>query len=86
MSVFIPFPKKGNAKECSDYCMIVLILHASKLLLKIFQARLQQYMNWEFPDVQPGFRKDRRTIDKIANICSIRKSKRIPEKHLLLLH
>ena len=79
-------PKEGNAKECSDYCMIVLILHASKLLLNIFQARLQQYMNWEFPDVQPGFRKDRRTIDKIANICSIRKNKRIPEKYLLLLH
>ena len=73
VSVFIPFPKKGNAKECSNYCMILLILHASKLLLKIFQARLQQYVNWELPDVQAGFRKDRRTIDKIANICSIKK-------------
>ena len=56
-SVFIPVPKKGNAKECSNYCTIVLILHASKIILKILQARLQQYVNQELPDVQGGFRK-----------------------------
>ena len=58
-SVFIPVPKKGNAKECSDYCMNALISHASKVMLKILQARLQQYMNRELPDVQAGFRKGR---------------------------
>ena len=68
-AVFIPIPKKGNAKECSNYCTIALISHASKVMLKILQARLQQYMNREFPDVQAGFRKDRRTRDQIANIC-----------------
>ena len=62
-SVFIPIPKKGNAKECSNYCTIVLISHASKVLLKILQARLQQYMNHELPDVQAGFRKVRGTRD-----------------------
>ena len=62
-SVFIPIPKKGNAKECSNYCTIVLISHASKVLLKILQARLQQYMNHELPDVQAGFRKGRGTRD-----------------------
>ena len=67
-SVFIPIPKKGNAKECSNYCIIALISHASKLMLKILQARLQQYMNCELPDVQAGFRKGRGTRDKIANI------------------
>ena len=67
-SVFIPIPKKGNAKECSNYCTIALISHASKLILKILQARLQQYVNYEFPDVQAGFRKGRGTRDHIANI------------------
>ena len=62
--------------------MIVLVLHASKLLLKICQARLQQYMNWEFPDVQAGFIKDRRTIDKIANICLIREKAREFQKNI----
>jgi len=67
-SVFIPIPKKGNAKECSNYCTIALISHVSKVMLKILQARLQQYMNCELPDVQAGFRKGRGTRDKIANI------------------
>ena len=70
-SVFIPIPKKGNAKECSNYCTTALISHASKVMLKILQARLQQYVNWELPDVQAGFRKDRGTRDQIANICWI---------------
>ena len=70
-SVFTPIPKKGNAKECSNYCTIVLISHASKVMLKILQARLQQYVNWELPDVQAGFRKGRETRDQIANICWI---------------
>ena len=70
-SVFIPIPKKGNAKECSNYHTIALISHASKVMLKILQARLQQYMNQELPDVQGGFRKGRGTRDQIANICRI---------------
>ena len=70
-SVLIPIPKKGNAKECSNYRTIVLISHASKVMLKILQARLQQYMNHELPDVQAGFRKVRGTRDQIANICWI---------------
>ena len=61
-------PKKGNAKECSNYCTIALISHASKVMLKILQARLQQYMNHELPDVPAGFRKGRGTRDQIANI------------------
>ena len=65
-SVFILIPKKGNAKECSNYCTIALISHASKVMLKILQARLQQYMNQELPDVQAGFGKDRGTRDQIA--------------------
>ena len=65
---FIPIPKKGNAKECSNYCTIVLISHASKLMLKVLQVRLQQYANHELPDVQVGFRKCRGTRDQIANI------------------
>ena len=69
--VFIPVPKKDSAKECSYYCTIALISHTSKVMLKIFQARLQQYMNCELPDVQAGFRKDRGTRDQIANICWI---------------
>ena len=68
MSVFIPIPKKGNAKECSDYCTIALISHASKVMLKILQARLQQYVNHELPGVQADFRKGRGTRDQIANI------------------
>ena len=67
-SVFIPIPKKGNAKECSNYCTIALISHASKVMLKILQARLQHYMNCELPDVQARFRKGRGTRDQIANI------------------
>ena len=67
-SVFIPIPKKGNAKECSNYCIIALISHASKVMLKIIQATLQQYVNRELPDVQAGFRKGRGTRDQIANI------------------
>ena len=70
-SVFIPIPKKGNAKECSNYCTIALISQASKVKLKILQARLQQYMNHELPDVQAGSRKGRGTTDQIANICWI---------------
>ena len=70
-SAFIPFPKKGNAKECSDYCAIALISHASKVMLKILQAKLQQYVNHELPDVQAGFRKDRGIRDQIANTCWI---------------
>ena len=71
MSVFIPVPKKGNAKECSNYHTTALISHASKVMLKILQARLQQYMNCELPDVQAGFRKGRGTRDQITNICWI---------------
>ena len=66
--VFIPTPKKGNAKEYSNYCTIALISHASKTMLKILQARLQQYMNCEFPDVQGELRKGRGTRDQIVNI------------------
>ena len=68
MSVFVPIPKKGNAKECSNYYTIALISHASKVMLKIFQARLHQYVNCELPDVQAGFRKGRGTRDQTANI------------------
>ena len=70
-SVFIPIPKKDNAKECSNYLIIALISHAGKVMLKILQARLQQYVNCELPEVQAGFRKGRRTRDQIANICWI---------------
>ena len=70
-SVFIPIPKKGNATECSNYSTIALISNASKVMLKILQARLQQYMNHEFPDVQVGFIKGTGTRDQIANICWI---------------
>ena len=71
-SVFIPIPKKGNAKDCSDYHTIALISHASKVMLKILQARLQQYVNCKLPDVRAGFRKGRGTRDQIANICWIK--------------
>ena len=67
-SVFIPIPKKDNAKECSNYCTMVLISHTSKVMLKILQARLQQYVNRELPGVQAGFRKGRGSKDQIANI------------------
>ena len=67
-SVFIPIPKKIDAKECSNYCTIALISHPSKVMLKILQARLQQHMNHELPDVQAGFRKGRGTRDQVANI------------------
>ena len=75
-SVFIPIPKKGNTKECSKYCTIVLISHASKVMLKILQAKFQQYVNHKFPDVQAGFRKGRGTRDQIANIHWIIKKKK----------
>ena len=67
--IFTPIPKKGNAKECSNYCTIALISHVSKVMLKILQARLQQYVNRELPDVQAGFRKGRGTRDQIASTC-----------------
>ena len=70
-AVFIPIPKKGNAKECSNYCTIALISYASKVMLKIFQARLRHYVNCELPDVQAGFRKGRGTRNQIANILWI---------------
>ena len=82
-SVFIPMPKKGNAKECSNYCTIALISHASKAMFKILQARLQQYVNRELRDVQAGFRKGRGTRDQIANICWIMVKAREFQKFLL---
>ena len=81
-SIFTLIPKKGNAKECSNYCTIALISHASKVMLKILQARLQQYMNHELPDVQAGFRKGRGTRDQIANICCIIKKAREFQKNI----
>ena len=78
--VFIPIPKKGNAKEGSNYCTIALISHTSKVMLKILQVRLQQYMNCKLPDVQAGFRKGRGTTDQIANICWIIKRARVFQK------
>ena len=82
--VFIPIPKKGNAKECSNYHTIALISHASKVVLKILQARLQQYMNRELPDVQAGFRKGRGTRDQIANICWIIEKSRQLQKNIYI--
>ena len=84
-SVFIPTPKKGNAKEFSNYCTIALISQASKVMLKILQARLQQYVNRELPDVQAGFRKGRGNRDQIANICWIIEKAKVSEKHLFML-
>ena len=81
-SVFIPIPKKDNAKECSNYRTIALISHASKVTLKILQARLQQYMNCELPDAQAGFRKGRGTRDQIANIRWIIEKGREFQKNL----
>ena len=83
-SIFIPIPKKGNAKECSNYCTIALISHASKAMFKILQARLRQYVNYELADVQAVFRKGRVTRDQIANIHWIIKKVTVSEKHLLL--
>ena len=86
-SVFIPTPKKGNAKECSNYCTIALISHASKVMLKILQVMLQQYINHELLDVQAGFRKGRGIRDQIANIrCIIKKAREFQKKHLFLLY
>ena len=82
---FILIPKKGNAKECSNYRTIAVISNTSKVTLKILQARLQQYVNQELPDVQAGFRKGRGTRDQIASICDT-KRKRVLEKYLLLLY
>ena len=82
---FIPIPKKGNAKECSNYYTIALISHASKVRLKFLQARLQQYVNHELSDVQADFRKGRGTRHQIANIHWIMEKTRVPEKHLFLL-
>ena len=82
MSVFIPIPKKGNAKECSYYHTIALISHTSKVMVKILPARLQQYVNHEFPDVQAGFRKGRGTGDQIANICWIMETAREFQKNI----
>ena len=79
-SVFIPIPKKDSVKECSNYCTIVLISPASKVMLKILQARLQQYVNRELPDVQAGFRKSRGTRNQIANIHWIIKKARSSRK------
>ena len=84
--MFTPIPKKGNAKECSNYCTAALISHASKVMLKILQAKLQQYVNRGLPDVQAGFRKVRGTRHQIANIHWIIKKARVPEKHLFLLY
>ena len=81
-SILFPIPKKGNAKECSNYCKIVLILHACKVMLEIHQAWLQHYMNCELPEVQPGFRKSRRTRDQIANISWIIKKTREFQKNI----
>ena len=94
MSLFIPIPKKGNAKECSNYCTIALISHANKVILKILQVRLQQYVNSELPDVQARFRKGRGSRDQIANIRWIiekarefqEKTNKQTNKHLFLLY
>ena len=86
-SVFIPIPKKDKAKECSNHHTIALISHASKAMLKILQARLQQYVNRGLPGVQAGFRKGRGARDQIANILWIMgKKKGVPKKHLFLLY
>ena len=81
-SVFIPIPKKGNAKECSNYHTTKLIPHASKVMFKILQARLQQYVNYELSDIQAGFRKGRGSRDQIANICCIIEKAREFQKNI----
>ena len=86
-SVFIPIPKKGKFKECSNDHPVALISHASKVMFKILQIRLQQYVNQELPDIQAGFRKGRGTRDQMANICWIIKiAREFQIKHLLLIH
>ena len=82
MSIFIPVPKKGNAKEFSNYCTVALISHASKVMLKILQARLQQYVNRELPDAQAGFTKGRGIRDQIANIRWIMEKAREFQKNI----
>ena len=82
---FIPISKKGNAKECSIYCTIILISHASKVMLKILQDRLQQHMNRELPDIQAGFRKRRGTRDQIANIHWIIEKARDFQKNICFI-
>ena len=84
-AVFIPIPEKGNAKECSNYHTIALISHTSKVMLKILQARLKQYMNNELPDVQPGFRKGRETRDQMVNIHWIIEKAREFQKNIRLV-
>ena len=84
-SVFSPIPKKGNAKECSNYCTIALILHTSKVMLKTLQDRLQQYMNRELLDVQAGFSKDWGTTDQNADICWIIKKARKFQKNICFI-
>ena len=79
-------PKERQCQECSNYCTIAVISHASKVMLKIPQAQLQQYMNCELPDVQAGFKKGRGTRDQIADICWFIEKARVPKKHLLLLY
>ena len=85
-SVFIPIPKKGNAKECSNYRTVALISHASKGMLKILQARLQQYVNRELPDVQAGFRKGRGTRDQMPTSAGSWKKQESSRKNLFLLY
>ena len=86
-SVFIPVPRKGNAQECSNNQIIALISHASKVMLRILQVRLQQYMNQELPDVQAGFLKRQRSQrSNCQHLLDLRKRKRISEKHPLLLY
>ena len=86
-SIFIPIPKKGNPRECSNYHTVALISHASEVMLKILQAWLQQYMNQKLPDIQAGFRKGRGSRDQIANICwIIKKAREFQKKHLFLLY
>ena len=85
-SVFIPIPKKGNAKECSNYYTIALISHTSKVMLKILQTRLQQYVNHEIPDVQAGFRKGRGTRDQIADMHWVMEKGREFQKNIFLLY
>jgi len=85
-SVFIPFPKKGNAKECSNYRTVTLISHASKVMLKILQARLQQYVNHELPNVQVGLKRQKNQRSNCQHPLNHRKTKRVSEKHLFLLY
>ena len=85
-SVFIPIPKKGNAKECSNYRTIALVSHASKVMLKILQSRLQQYVNRELTDVQAGLKRQGNQRSNCQHPLDRGKSKRVPEKHLFLLH